>query len=88
MKKTSGTARRSRLRAFPNSNRLMKFHNPNARLFVPDRAPEPLARITHLGIGAHQAQRLAAAGLLDFLALDSDDLVQDVGHGLKLPTGA
>ena len=32
----------------------MKFHNPNARLFVPDRAPEPLARITHLGIGAHQ----------------------------------
>ncbi|MCK9587921.1 MAG: PIG-L family deacetylase [Terrimicrobiaceae bacterium] len=32
----------------------MKFHNPNARLFVPDQAPEPLARITHLGIGAHQ----------------------------------
>jgi len=32
----------------------MKFHNANARLFVPDQAPEPLARITHLGIGAHQ----------------------------------
>jgi len=32
----------------------MKFHNPTARLFVPDQAPEPLGRITHLGIGAHQ----------------------------------
>lgn len=32
----------------------MKFHNANARLFVPDQAPQPLARITHLGIGAHQ----------------------------------
>ena len=32
----------------------MKFHNPNARLFVPDQAPEPLGRITHLGIGTHQ----------------------------------
>jgi LmbE family N-acetylglucosaminyl deacetylase len=32
----------------------MKFHNATARLFVPDSAPEPLARITHLGIGAHQ----------------------------------
>lgn len=32
----------------------MKFHNPNARLFVPDQSPDPLGRITHLGIGAHQ----------------------------------
>jgi len=32
----------------------MKFHNSNALLFVPDQAPEPLGRITHLGIGAHQ----------------------------------
>jgi LmbE family N-acetylglucosaminyl deacetylase len=32
----------------------MKFHNANARLFIPDQAPEPLGRITHLGIGAHQ----------------------------------
>ena len=32
----------------------MKFHNTNARLFVPDQVPEPFARITHLGIGAHQ----------------------------------
>lgn len=32
----------------------MKFHNAHARLFVPDQAPEPLGRITHLGIGAHQ----------------------------------
>jgi LmbE family N-acetylglucosaminyl deacetylase len=40
----------------------MNFHNPNARLFVPDQAPEPLARITHLGIGAHQDD-------LEFMAL-------------------
>jgi LmbE family N-acetylglucosaminyl deacetylase len=32
----------------------MKLHNINARLFVPDQASDPLARITHLGIGAHQ----------------------------------
>ena len=32
----------------------MKFHNARARIFVPDQAPEPFARITHLGIGAHQ----------------------------------
>ena len=32
----------------------MKLHNANARLFVPDQASEPLTRITHLGIGAHQ----------------------------------
>jgi LmbE family N-acetylglucosaminyl deacetylase len=32
----------------------MKFHNSSARLFVPDQASDPLDRITHLGIGAHQ----------------------------------
>jgi LmbE family N-acetylglucosaminyl deacetylase len=35
---------------------MMKFHNPEASLFVPDgSAPEEaLRRVTHLGIGAHQ----------------------------------
>jgi len=32
----------------------MKFHNASARLFFPDQESESLARITHLGIGAHQ----------------------------------
>jgi len=32
----------------------MTFHNPTARLFVPDQSADPLGRITHLGIGAHQ----------------------------------
>lgn len=34
----------------------MKLHQPKAGLFVPDATPqaEALARITHLGIGAHQ----------------------------------
>ena len=32
----------------------MKFHNASARLFIPDRSPAPLGRITHLGVGAHQ----------------------------------
>lgn len=34
----------------------MKFHKPNAEIFVPDGKPEEeaLARTTHLGIGAHQ----------------------------------
>src|SRR5437764_895540 len=34
----------------------MKLHNPTADIFVPDGKPLPeaLARITHLGIGAHQ----------------------------------
>ena len=34
----------------------MKFHNTDARVFVPDQSglPEALGRITHLGIGAHQ----------------------------------
>jgi LmbE family N-acetylglucosaminyl deacetylase len=35
---------------------MMKFHNPEASLFVPDgaAAEEALRRVTHLGIGAHQ----------------------------------
>jgi LmbE family N-acetylglucosaminyl deacetylase len=34
----------------------MKFHNPDASLFVPDgaAAAEALRRVSHLGIGAHQ----------------------------------
>jgi hypothetical protein len=33
---------------------LSAFAHSNARLFVPDQVSEPLGRITHLGIGAHQ----------------------------------
>jgi len=34
----------------------MELHNPTAEVFIPDgnAVPEALARITHLGIGAHQ----------------------------------
>ncbi len=34
----------------------MNLHQPNARIFIPDAAEEKeaLARITHLGVGAHQ----------------------------------
>jgi LmbE family N-acetylglucosaminyl deacetylase len=34
----------------------MKLHNPEATIYVPDGKPVPeaLARVTHLGIGAHQ----------------------------------
>lgn len=34
----------------------MKFHLPTADLFIPDGTPAPaaLARVTHLGVGAHQ----------------------------------
>jgi len=34
----------------------MKFHQPKAELFIPDEKPasQALARITHLGVGAHQ----------------------------------
>jgi len=34
----------------------MKLHNPTAEVFIPDgnAVPEALARVTHLGIGAHQ----------------------------------
>ncbi len=47
----------------------MKFRQPNARLFVPDQAPETeaLARVTHLGIGAHQddLEFMAFHGILE-----------------------
>ena len=34
----------------------MKFHLPTADIFIPDGLPvaDALARVTHLGIGAHQ----------------------------------
>jgi LmbE family N-acetylglucosaminyl deacetylase len=43
----------------------MEFHQPSAEIFVPDRLPEgeALARVTHLGIGAHQDD-------LEFMAFD------------------
>jgi LmbE family N-acetylglucosaminyl deacetylase len=47
----------------------MKFHQPNAEVFVPDGAPLPraLERTTHLGITAHQddLEILAAAAILE-----------------------
>lgn len=44
----------------------MKFHNADARIFVPDQSPEPFGRITHLGIGAHQddLEFMAVHGIL------------------------
>ena len=46
---------------------MLKFHNANARFFVPDGAPDPLGRITHLGIGAHQddLEFMAFHGILE-----------------------
>ena len=34
----------------------MKLHNPTAEVFIPNgnAVPDALARVTHLGIGAHQ----------------------------------
>ena len=50
----------------------MKFNNPNAGLFVPDGAAESaaIARITHLGIGAHQddLEFMAFHGILECFA--------------------
>lgn len=47
----------------------MKLHQPTARVFVPDQVPVPdaLARITHLGIGAHQddLEFMAFHGILE-----------------------
>ena len=50
----------------------MNFHNANARFFVPDQATEPLGRITHLGIGAHQddLEFMAFHGILECFARD------------------
>jgi len=45
----------------------MKFHSDSVRLFIPDQASDPLSRITHLGIGAHQddLEFMAFHGILD-----------------------
>lgn len=39
----------------PHADRII-LHQPKAKIFIPDRAPESYAlkRVTHLGIGAHQ----------------------------------
>lgn len=52
----------------------MKLYNPSAQIFVPDGKPfgEALARITHLGIGAHQddLEFMAFHGILECFATD------------------
>lgn len=46
---------------------MITFHQPGADFFVPDGAPDPLARITHLGIGAHHddLEFMAFHGILE-----------------------
>lgn len=50
----------------------MKFHQPNAELYIPDDIPLPaaLSRVTHLGIGAHQddLEFMAFHGILECFA--------------------
>jgi len=50
---------------------IMKFHLPTAGIFIPDSKPEAeaFARITHLGIGAHQddLEFMAYHGILECL---------------------
>ena len=50
----------------------MKLNNPTAKIFVPDGKPEneALARVTHLGIGAHQddLEFMAYHGILECYA--------------------
>ena len=50
----------------------MKFNQPAAELFIPDKSPEDeaLARISHLGIGAHQddLEFMAFHGILECFA--------------------
>jgi LmbE family N-acetylglucosaminyl deacetylase len=52
----------------------MNLHHPTASLFIPDNLPETeaLARITHLGIGAHQddLEFMAFHGILECFARD------------------
>jgi LmbE family N-acetylglucosaminyl deacetylase len=47
----------------------MKFHRPNAEIFIPDGAPLPVAleRTTHLAVSAHQddLEIMAAAAILE-----------------------
>ena len=54
----------------------MKFHLPSAEVFVPDGLPaaEALARITHLGIGAHQddLEFMAFHGILQCFHSDTE----------------
>lgn len=53
-----------------------KLHNPSSRIFVPDGIPgtSALARITHLGIGAHQddLEFMAFHGIISCFHSDSD----------------
>lgn len=52
----------------------MNFHHPSARIYIPDgkSESEALARITHLGIGAHQddLEFMAFHGILSCFARD------------------
>ena len=52
----------------------MKLHNPTAGIYIPDGKPqaEALARVTHLGIGAHQddLEFMAFHGILECFAKD------------------
>ena len=52
----------------------MKLHSSNAEIFIPDAAPQAdaLARVTHLGIGAHQddLEFMAFHGILNCFARD------------------
>ena len=40
-----------------------------------------LVAVAGFGLGSHQAQRPVGQGCGDFLVFDSDDFLQDVGHG-------
>ena len=52
----------------------MKLHQPTAEVYIPDGKPliDALARVTHLGIGAHQddLEFMAFHGILDCFARD------------------
>ncbi|MEO6788927.1 MAG: PIG-L family deacetylase, partial [Chthoniobacteraceae bacterium] len=54
----------------------MKFHLPSADIFVPDGLPaaDALARVTHLGIGAHQddLEFMAFHGILQCFHSDTE----------------
>ena len=54
----------------------MKFHLPSAEIFVPDGLPaaDALARVTHLGIGAHQddLEFMAFHGILQCFHSDTE----------------
>lgn len=50
----------------------MNLHNATAGIFIPDAKPpvEPMQRVTHLGIGAHQddLEFMAFHGILECFA--------------------